>query len=206
MKLPVLILFAPLMMAQTGIHPSHSENEAIRLNDGSFSAEGVTLRQLLRVAFHVPETRIAGPRWINDDTFDVGSGLRAVLQTSLIDTFKLKTHMEPRKADVYVLKQIAGAEAKLTTATVSRRVHDGDTHWTGKGLSMSTFAAQLAPALRLPVVNETGLHGRYSVDLTWDPDEPEELIMAVRRQLGLELERGIRQLDFLVVDHAEKLR
>ena len=49
------------------------------------------------------------------------------------------------------------------------------------------------------MLDETGLEGRYKIELTWDPQRPEDLPAAVRDQLGLELAPARREVEVLVV-------
>ncbi len=94
--------------------------------------------------------------------------------------------------------------------------------------TMEAFAARLANYLHQPVFDATGLKGKYDFSLSWSPDmaamgapppptaagEPPPqplapdgptLFGAVQSQLGLKLEARKRQVDVLVVDHAEKV-
>jgi len=90
-----------------------------------------------------------------------------------------------------------------------------------KGGSRNTTMALLAGALpgmgRLddPIVDQTGLTGRFDFTLEFEPepartaDPPPEFqgptfVEAVRQQLGLKLERTKAPLPFLVVDHVER--
>jgi uncharacterized protein (TIGR03435 family) len=70
-----------------------------------------------------------------------------------------------------------------------------------------------------PVVNKTGLSGRFDFDLTWAPDETQfggevpvapsdapspPLFTAMQEQLGLRLEATRGPIDALVIDTAER--
>ena len=74
-----------------------------------------------------------------------------------------------------------------------------------------------------PVVDQTGITGRYDFTLTWTPDEfqfgglgmkvpppsgdaaaPPDLFTAFQQQLGLKLESTKAPADILVIDHVEK--
>ncbi len=66
--------------------------------------------------------------------------------------------------------------------------------------------------LHCPVIDKTGLTGKYDFELQWTAREGAEtgpkanwpsLFTAVREQLGLKLEQGKGPVPFLVVDHAE---
>jgi uncharacterized protein (TIGR03435 family) len=74
-------------------------------------------------------------------------------------------------------------------------------------------------ALDRPVIDQTGISGRYDFDLEWLPDETQfgglglkpnpdhpkpDLYAAVQQQLGLRLEATTGPVDVLIVDRAEK--
>jgi len=69
-----------------------------------------------------------------------------------------------------------------------------------------------------PVVDKTGLTGRFDFDLTWAPDPPPsggrggaadlagapDLFTAVQEQLGLKLEPRKASMEVLIIDHIER--
>jgi uncharacterized protein (TIGR03435 family) len=77
-----------------------------------------------------------------------------------------------------------------------------------------------------PVVDQTGLKGKYDFQLKWTPDEsqfgqfrgtgtvvpaptddpnaPPGLYTAIQEQIGLKMSPGKAQDDVIVIDHAEK--
>jgi uncharacterized protein (TIGR03435 family) len=89
---------------------------------------------------------------------------------------------------------------------------------------MGDFAGLMQSAvLDRPVVDHTGLPGRFDFTLTWTPDEtqfgglgmhvpppadnasaPPDLFTAMQEQLGLKLESTKAPVDVLVIDHVEK--
>jgi bla regulator protein blaR1 len=79
-----------------------------------------------------------------------------------------------------------------------------------QGIPLDDFAQQLSRQLGTPVVNKTGLQGRYDFNLHWNGgnggsngSEP-SLVDAVQEQLGLKLERQKAPMQVLVIDHIEK--
>jgi uncharacterized protein (TIGR03435 family) len=104
-------------------------------------------------------------------------------------------------------------------------------HGAVKGvMSMAALAAHLSTEGSGPVADLTGLTGKYDIDLSWtrDPDfaprprDPAvsaatppsadtpaapgaDLFAALRDQLGLRLERRQMQVQFLVIDHIERI-
>ena len=78
----------------------------------------------------------------------------------------------------------------------------------GKGVEQ--LAQALAIELRTPVHDETGLAGKYDFMLRWvlhpsDTHPGPDLITAVSEQLGLSLELKKTPVDFLIVDHVERI-
>jgi uncharacterized protein (TIGR03435 family) len=90
-------------------------------------------------------------------------------------------------------------------------------------MSMATLAANLSTKGYGPVQDLTGLTGKYDIDLRWasSPDvEPKavtpptgdsparseaDLLTALRESLGLKLERRNVQVQFVVIDHIERI-
>jgi uncharacterized protein (TIGR03435 family) len=96
-------------------------------------------------------------------------------------------------------------------------------------MTMATLASNLARQGYGPVQDATGLTGRYGIDLTWTPDKAIEpsagdaiasavtppgvdipapepnLFSALRESLGLKLERRNVQIQFVVIEHIERI-
>jgi uncharacterized protein (TIGR03435 family) len=102
----------------------------------------------------------------------------------------------------------------------------GQAHTEAKGQPLSKLTTMLGNALRRPVIDKTGLTGKYdfSIDFHFDPrglglpppggpaapgdsatDPGPDLAAAVQQQLGLRLVAGKANLDVLVLDKAEKI-
>ena len=93
--------------------------------------------------------------------------------------------------------------------------------WVLDSQPLSYFASALAADTGLPVVDKTGLSGRYNLRLAWTPDQaardasgaPDSspvalddfsLATALRQQLGLRLEKSTGPVEFLVIDSVER--
>jgi uncharacterized protein (TIGR03435 family) len=93
-------------------------------------------------------------------------------------------------------------------------------HW--PEMTMDMLATTVAGQLRGPVANATGLTGKYDISLYWSyetapagppgagavslaSDPGPTIVQALQDQLGLRVESKKGPVDFLVVDHAEKL-
>jgi uncharacterized protein (TIGR03435 family) len=79
-----------------------------------------------------------------------------------------------------------------------------------QNVSASMLAAFLARPAGQPVIDKTGLTGAYDIQLTYAPaNDPNStlpsLFTAVREQLGLKLEPAKVPIDYLVIDHADRI-
>lgn len=80
-------------------------------------------------------------------------------------------------------------------------------------MTMARLASQVSAQLGHPVNDATGLNGAYEIGLYWasdrivetSPDSGPRLIDALREQLGLRLESKKGPVEFLVVDHIERV-
>jgi uncharacterized protein (TIGR03435 family) len=81
-----------------------------------------------------------------------------------------------------------------------------------KNTSMADLALILQFHVDRPVVDQTGLKGRYDLKLQWTVDDtqavaadgPPGLFTAIQDQIGLKLERVKAPADVLVLDKVEK--
>lgn len=141
---------------------------------------------------------------------------RKMLQTLLADRFGLKSHMETREGTVYILTRGSGKlqlhepkdnEADARSAVVMKQggIVDGEAF--GQNISMQALAESLSGGLHLPVLDQTGITGRY--DFHVDPADPENhdyaaAVFDAMHRLGLELKKGRGPVQTLVIDHIEK--
>jgi len=155
-----------------------------------------------------------------------------MLQSALAERCKLVVHRVPAEMPAFAIV-IAKNGAQLTEAKPDEArpsegqdapgggflvpYHRGDTpHVTYYGVSMATFAALLRGMAGRPVIDRTGLTGRYNFSLKWlslDPDEregvtstddPDPLSHWNLGALGLKVERIQVTTEHIVIDHIEK--
>jgi len=78
--------------------------------------------------------------------------------------------------------------------------------------SMSDLALMLMIYVDRPIVDQTGMQGRYDFQLRWTRDEaastgtdsPPGLFTAIQEQLGLKLQPAKAPADVLVIDKVER--
>ena len=152
-------------------------------------------------------------------------------QELLADRFKLTFHREEKELPVYALTVgKSGPKLKKSLGDPNGLPDQNFTQFSASlielGVSNSTIADYfLAMQLVLdrPLVDRTGLVGRYDFLLKWTPDEsqfgamgirfsppsnnpngPPGLFTAIQEQLGLKLESTKGPVKVLVVDHVER--
>jgi uncharacterized protein (TIGR03435 family) len=200
-----------------------------------FTAYSVTLRDLIMMAYRVDAREISGgPAWMATDEYDVeavaGEGvqvneqLQAMLQKLLADRFQLTFHREQRLLPAYALT-VAKGGSKLKTAEAGGQgascEHVGVCNFRSEPLAR--FTQWLAfVVLDRPVVDKTGIAGKFDFSLRWTPDESQfsamglrapaaadnanapPLFTAIEEQLGLKLEPVRAPAEVLVIDHVER--
>lgn len=138
---------------------------------------------------------------------------RSMLQELLASRFKLRFHREPRETAVYTL-QLGKAGSKLREskpdlpAESYHRVRGRNQTIEVTHMTMPQLARELRSFVDRPVIDRTGLTGKYDVNVEATPmfrlsnPQPEDITMftAIQDALGLRLEPERVPLSVLVVD------
>ena len=204
-----------------------------------FVAKNFTLKLLIAAAYDLnPKAISGGPAWLDSAKFDIAAVTpgetrptrteqMAMLRTLLAENFQLSFHREQKEFSIYALSvSKAGPRLKESGKTasdpsnVTSTVYPDHVLMPTRNASIGDFVAVLQRAiLDRPVVDNTGLTGRYDFDLEWAPSEREfggeievtpgdtsrpSLVTALQETLGLKLEATRGQALALVVDHAQK--
>ncbi|WP_182277805.1 TIGR03435 family protein [Granulicella sp. 5B5] len=197
-----------------------------RLN--TLDVKNMPLLNLLESAFDVPRDMIVGlPDWAKHERLDIQAktldadtaGLReltvaqrrAMMQALFADRLGLKWHYETRVLPSYDLVVASGgAKLKPTVATGHNSgVSVNDTRFRLTNVPVPELAVVLADKLGRPVVDKTGLTGRYDMVMEWSADlpvasanvdAPPPLFTALHEQLGLKLESGKDPVQVFVID------
>jgi uncharacterized protein (TIGR03435 family) len=203
-----------------------------------FVVKYYTLKLLIAAAYNLsPKVISGGPAWVDSAHFDILAltpgetrptqpEQMAMLRTLLAERFKLTFHREQRDFSIYALEVAKGGpKLKEISAPASdpvqliSTVYPQRIHLPAKNATMADFASLLQRALLdRPVVDHTGLTGRYDFDLDWAPDETQfggevpvapadaqapPFFTAIEQQIGLHLEAMRGNVQALVIDHAE---
>lgn len=158
--------------------------------------------------------------------------LHVMLKNLIADQFHLKFHTETKELPVYAL-MVDKDGPKLLSAHSDGEVSGKSwidvqikqfpqNTWHATFVSMDYFAFRLSQMLDRPVIDLTKLPGSYDFDLSFTrelpPNMPPDAMIngapidtsgptiyeAVRKQLGLRLERQKGPVQIMVIDHVEK--
>lgn len=206
----------------------------------SFNTFNTSLTDLIVFAYDVQRKQIIdGPDWIDKDKFDI-TGVpdaegapssrqwKTMVQKLLADRFQFKFHHDKKEMPVYVLSVLKGGPKNLSKSDALgdgfsvpiRNVPGGFTMPIRNAtmVDFTGFALQGA-VLDRPVLDQTGITGRYDFTLTWAPlgtefggalpppapadNPPPGLFTAIQEQLGLKLDAVRAPADVMVIDKAE---
>jgi uncharacterized protein (TIGR03435 family) len=218
------------------------QGKGIGVRGRRITTVNTTLSDLITFSYGVHARQIVGaPSWVETEKYDIaaqpeGDGQpndqqwKQMIQKLLADRFHLLIHREERELSVYAIAVTRGGP-KLTRST-------GDPNGlpglgfrgrlgalAARNANMSDLAGLLQGAVvDRPVVDRTGIKGRFDFTLDWSPDEFQfagvggykppaapaadalpGLYIAIQLQLGLKLEPTRAVADVLVIDHVEKV-
>jgi uncharacterized protein (TIGR03435 family) len=203
---------------------------------GGYNATNVPLPVLIRFAYDIqPYELRGGPAWMETDRFDVSARagrdvcnfeLRLMLRTLLADRFKLSVHKEQREGSIFAMV-LARSDGRFGSG-LQRRPDACDTPRprlaapppVGSTLmeipcaSFDVIAQALAGQMGAPVVDRTGLKGKWSLTVyyspvavgigpTTNPNLP-SFVTALEEQLGLRVESTRGPVEVLVIDSVER--
>jgi uncharacterized protein (TIGR03435 family) len=218
--------------------PPGQQGMGINVNaTGQFSTRNTSLKDLLIFAYGVHPDQIQGlPAWAEGDKYDIlgkpdheGMGndtqIRSMMKKLLAERFGLTTHHEKKELSAFTLN-VDKSGPKLT-------VNESGVNLPGFGgrgpgsigvnnATMEQFAGFLqARIVDRPVVDKTGLTGKYDFTLTWRPDQlaaPQpnapplpadiesrpDIFKAMQEQLGLKFQQEKTAVEVLVIDKVAK--
>lgn len=222
------------------IRPSRPEEMfSVAVNGRRFTTTQASLKDLISYAYMLHSRQItSGPAWLETDKFDVVAEAdsndrlnqptaRKMVQQLLADRFHLAFHRDRKELSIYEIVS-ANEGPKLAKSP-------GDSNGFGtlgfpmlgemvvKNATIAEFANFLQRyVLDRPVLDESGVEGRYEFKLDWTADEsqfigrtdqlpapsrdvePPDLFTAFHEQLELRLVPKKDLAPVLVVDRAEK--
>jgi uncharacterized protein (TIGR03435 family) len=197
-----------------------------------------SLSGLIKFAYELQDKQIVGaPDWVTSDKWDINAKpdtpgqpnvaqMKEMVQKLLADRYALTFHKDQREMGAYVLTVGKdGAKMKQNTGNPNGLPGlffgpIGTLHVMNATMENFTGLMQSA-VLDRPVVDRTGLDGKWDFTLKWTPDEsqfagmgvkvpppaadvtdaPPPLFTAIQEQLDLKLEAQKTNVPVLIIDH-----
>jgi uncharacterized protein (TIGR03435 family) len=203
----------------------------------------VTVSWMIKLAYNVHANQISGkPSWLDSERYDtVGRSntpgepsrdqMKLMIQKLLADRFQLTFHTVKRELPVYAMVVARGGPKIAVSAGdpnafpgIGFGREPGVITLMGRNTGLNGVANGLqSNILDKPVVDHTGLTGRYDFQLRFtpdpvqlanfgglapanaaDPNPPPDIFTAFEQQLGLKLQATKARVDVMVIDRIEK--
>jgi len=204
-----------------------------------FVARNHALKTLLAAAYNLtPNAITGGPGWVDSDHYDILAKppgyvrpsldqQMSMLRTLLSERFRVTFHREQKDFSIYALtvaksgaKLKPGAEPSEGPMPLIFHLSAQEVTLPARNATMGELASVMQrSALDRPVLDRTGISGRYDFELKFTPDETlfggaglrgtaestqPDLFAAIQQQLGLRLEATRGPIDTIVIDHVER--
>jgi uncharacterized protein (TIGR03435 family) len=229
-----------------------SSMQGLTVRGRNFATRNSSLVDLISFAYEVQAKQIVGaPEWMDQDRYDIAAvpeqegvpnpqQLRVMMRKLLADRFKLTFHHDKRELPAFVLT-VGKNGTKLTPTQLNGPLPGLGFRPGNEGLMLAVRNGTLTDftgflqtlVLDRPVVDQTGLTGKFDFSFTFTPDDSEfnghppqfpkpagdpatpvpaaaatpaapGLFDAIQQQLGLKLDAKKTPVDVLVIDHVEK--
>jgi len=233
------IAFAGIAAAQSftaaSIRPSaqsvNNEHDGkTDITPGLLTMRDVLVTTCIEWAYGVQQSQITGPEWIGaeDAHFDIQARadegatldeMKAMMKALLKERFGLEFHREPKEITAYAMT-IAKSGPKMKEAAPDEKMERQNSAigTMVKAMTMAEWGDFIAGPLRMPVVDQTGLTGRYDFQLDFTPylpggehvmkvdfDNTNGIILAAMQdQMGIKLESRKLPVQMFVVDKVQK--
>lgn len=208
----------------------------------NFTIRNGSLGDLIAFAYGVQMKQIvSAPDWIDKDRYDIAAvpdqpgapnpeQLKTMIRKLLENRFKMTLHHEKRELPAYVLT-VAKAGQKLTPTQLKGPLPGIGIRPAAGGVTLNMANATLGDftgflqmlVLDRPVVDHTGITGRFDYKVTFTPDDSQfnghppkvpaqtdasdpspDLFTSIQQQLGLKLTAEKTAVDVIAIDRVEK--
>jgi uncharacterized protein (TIGR03435 family) len=187
-----------------------------------FTMRNANLEILISIAYGVNSNRVEHePGWASSTLYDVmakpegekpltDKEMEPLLQQLLGERLHLVAHRESRLVKGYALVVSKGGPKLTEEKGPEGMLYIMANGLSGHGVGMKSLASVLGFPLGVPVMDKTGLEGTYNLNLKFAPKEATDsdlpsLPVALQEQMGLRLEPAMVPVDFVVIDHVDKV-
>lgn len=204
--------------------PSRGASSTSPFPTNVFTMRNAPLTFLIQFAYNIDsQDHISGtPGWMDSQEYDVSAKvegdqqltleqMRPMLQRLLEQRFHFAAHHEARMVSGFALIVVKGG-ARLGPSKIDGKpfaqMLPNSTEV--RHLDAERIAGVVAHRVGQPVVNKTGLTGKYDFKLSYAPADDStsnlpDFFTALQEQLGLKLQPEKVSVNFLVIDHVDKV-
>jgi len=188
----------PEPMVKIEIRPADLHTPTVELKGETYHGRGVPLRTLIDHASGVPAWRMTSDDFLLDARYDVDieppfpdEALTERLLAGMVELmFRPRLRQMPQ-APVWMYEMHVAQDEELGLKPSKAKAPKIPKNDPGHLVAVSWPVGQIQENLRreflMPVVDETGLEGRWDFTLQWEPGNRDSLFKALREQLGIEL-------------------
>jgi uncharacterized protein (TIGR03435 family) len=224
---------SPAGFTAASIHPSSGDvkfehDGAIQATPGRVVMRDVLLTSCMEWAWGIQESQISGPEWIRSERYDIVARadrpaaveeLKPMMRALLRERFGLEFHHEQKELTAYEMTVAKGGH-KMKEAAAGEKMSRENTAIStiAKAMTMREFADFISQPLAMPVVDHTGLSGRYDFVLNFTAYLPAGervmtpsfdnnngiILSAIQGELGLKLESRKLAVEIYVIDRVER--
>ena len=234
-----LILLAMLMsgsaaeaqaaFAVASIRPSaeavkfESDGET-KILPGIVNMRDVTIETCIKWAYGVQKAQVSGPGLLTSQRYDLmakadgrasADEMKLMMQALLTERFGLAFHREKKELRSFALLVAKGGEKMKQAGSDEVPSRQNSAMGTvARATTMQEFANFLSDAVERPVVDKTGLAGRWNFAfdftkyMTDPPKKLDDFLLVLNEtlqgEIGLKLESEKNVVDVMMVDHIEK--
>ena len=211
-------------------HDPNSSRQGINPKGDRLTIQNESVSSLIAYAYSIHHLQVVNaPAWVENAPYDIegktetegepsSDQQKEMLKKLLADRFALKFHREKRELSVYAIRVTKGGP-KLSAAVNPDALHDQHASTQGTEMtqkitsaSMADFMESMQFFLSRPIIDQTGLTGRYDFTFRYtydeadstDPNAAPGFFTAIQEQLGLKFEPAKAPTDVFVIDHVEK--
>jgi uncharacterized protein (TIGR03435 family) len=218
--------------------------QGLNVRGRNFTTRASSVDDLIKFAYGVHVRQIiGGPEWLDKDRYDINgvpdkdgtpnaTQLQTMMKKLLADRFKLTFHHEKRDLSAFVL-EVAKDGQKLTPTQLNGPLPGLGFGPASGGLRLNVMNGTMGDftdflqmlVLDRPVVDRTGIKGRYDFHFTFTPDDslfnghPPRMpaqadgstaeaapgfFDAIQKDIGLKLDAQKTAVDVIVIDHVER--
>lgn len=189
---------------------------------GRLRVTNTSFQHLLQAAYHIKTGMLFGlAPWMESERFDIDAKApgksnfdddMVMLRALLADRFQLEFHRETRQLKMQVLV-VSKSGAKLRASQdqdEKEQVNIRRSEISGTAIPFGHFVTILEAQLGYPIINGTGLSGKYDLALKYVSSDAPGLdgpsVFTALADLGLKLETREAPAEVFVIDSAERLR